>query len=208
MYKVIGTDEKEYGPVSAEVLKQWIADNRVNAQTRVLPEGATEWKLLGEIPELAIALPRTPPPQAPTVVIRVSTESAASLVKGPAIALIVTASLGILYYLFSGVVALAGGGMFKQEIPTTIPPEFRAFFEGMRGPVAGLVSLGIAALDAFVLFGSIKMLRLQSYGLAMAACIAALLPCQCCCLLGLPFGIWGLVVLNKPEVKAGFNLIT
>ena len=26
-----------------------------------------------------------------------------------------------------------------------------------------------------------------------------------CCLLGVPFGIWALVVLNKPEVKAQFT---
>jgi hypothetical protein len=48
-------------------------------------------------------------------------------------------------------------------------------------------------------------LRLQYFGLVMAAVIVAMLPCQCCCLLGLPFGIWALVVLNKPEVKSQFG---
>lgn len=81
----------------------------------------------------------------------------------------------------------------------------KAFIEGMRGPMAGMINLVIALLDGFVVFGAIKMMRLQSFGLAMAACIIALLPCQCCCLFGLPFGIWGLVVLNKPEVKSQFE---
>jgi hypothetical protein len=81
----------------------------------------------------------------------------------------------------------------------------KAFIEGAQGPLAGAVNLLIAALNGFVLFGAIKMLRLQSHGLAMAASIVAMLPCQCCCLLGLPFGIWALVVLNKPEVKSQFG---
>jgi predicted Zn finger-like uncharacterized protein len=37
------------------------------------------------------------------------------------------------------------------------------------------------------------------------ACILAMIPCVNCCILGLPFGIWGLVVLNKPEVKDAFR---
>ena len=53
MYKIIGADGKEYGPISAEQLSQWVAEGRANAQTRVLPEGQTEWKTIAEVPELA-----------------------------------------------------------------------------------------------------------------------------------------------------------
>ena len=62
MYKIIGADGREYGPVTADQLKQWIAEGRANAQTKVLAESDTEWKRLAEIPELATALPVTPPP--------------------------------------------------------------------------------------------------------------------------------------------------
>ena len=55
MYKIIGADGREYGPVSAVVLKQWIAEGRANAYTRVRPEGATDWKKLSELPELPIS---------------------------------------------------------------------------------------------------------------------------------------------------------
>jgi hypothetical protein len=66
MYRIIGGDGKEYGPISAEGLRQWVIEGRVDAQTRVLPEGEAEWKTLGEIPELAPVLPRaSPPPLAP-----------------------------------------------------------------------------------------------------------------------------------------------
>lgn len=53
MYKILGSDQKEYGPVSLEELRQWMAQGRVNAQTPVMAEGATEWKPLTAYPELA-----------------------------------------------------------------------------------------------------------------------------------------------------------
>jgi prepilin-type processing-associated H-X9-DG protein len=53
MYKIIGADQKEYGPVSADQIRQWISQGRANAQTRVAPEGSTDWKSLAEFPELA-----------------------------------------------------------------------------------------------------------------------------------------------------------
>jgi hypothetical protein len=67
MYKIIGADGKEYGPISVEQLGQWVAEGRANAQTRVLPEGQTEWKTVAEVPELAsiVAAP-TPAPSSPT----------------------------------------------------------------------------------------------------------------------------------------------
>ncbi len=66
MYKIIGADGREYGPVTAEQMQQWIRDGRANAQTRVQPEGSTEWKALAEIPEFAGAPPPQVPPQVGT----------------------------------------------------------------------------------------------------------------------------------------------
>jgi hypothetical protein len=62
MFKIIGADGKEYGPISADGLKKWIAEGRLNAHTQVLADGATEWQTLGEAPELAAALPIAAPP--------------------------------------------------------------------------------------------------------------------------------------------------
>ena len=51
MYRVLGADSKEYGPVNGEVLRQWITEGRANAQTRVKPEGAGDWQTLASVPE-------------------------------------------------------------------------------------------------------------------------------------------------------------
>jgi hypothetical protein len=50
------------------------------------------------------------------------------------------------------------------------------------------------------------MKNLTRHGLALAAAIVAMVPCVSpCCWLGLPIGIWAVVVLSKPEVKSHFN---
>ena len=55
MYKIIGADGKEYGPISIEQLRQWIADGRVNAESRVQEADAVEWKTAADFPELGLA---------------------------------------------------------------------------------------------------------------------------------------------------------
>jgi hypothetical protein len=62
MYRVIGTDGQQYGPISAEQLRRWLAENRLNAHSLVQPEGSAEWKPLGSFAEFADALKATPPP--------------------------------------------------------------------------------------------------------------------------------------------------
>jgi len=66
MYRVIGADQKEYGPVGADQLRQWMAEGRINAQTLAQVEGAAGWKPLSTFPEFGIAtpppLPSAPPP--------------------------------------------------------------------------------------------------------------------------------------------------
>ncbi len=56
MYKLIGADGKEYGPVSVDQLRQWIYEGRANYETQLLAENAVEWRPLGAFGEFAAAL--------------------------------------------------------------------------------------------------------------------------------------------------------
>ncbi len=62
MYRVIGINGQQYGPVSADDIRRWLAENRVNAQSLVQPEGSTDWKALSTIAEFAGDLKNVPPP--------------------------------------------------------------------------------------------------------------------------------------------------
>jgi hypothetical protein len=53
MYKILGSDGFEYGPVSAEKIKQWIQEDRVEQKTPVMSDGAKDWIFLGSLPEFA-----------------------------------------------------------------------------------------------------------------------------------------------------------
>ncbi len=64
-YKLIGDDLKEYGPVSAEQIRQWLTEGRVDFQTKVQAEDSGEWKVLQDVPDLAAGLPDTGPPACP-----------------------------------------------------------------------------------------------------------------------------------------------
>jgi len=67
MYRIIGADGRQYGPVTADHLREWIAQGRSNAQTLVQREGDTEWKALLQFAEFAEMLAKTQvPPVIPT----------------------------------------------------------------------------------------------------------------------------------------------
>lgn len=74
---------------------------------------------------------------------------------------------------------------------------------GGIGAVFNVIGLIMAVV---VFMGALKMKNAESFGFAMAAAIIAMIPCVSpCCLLGLPLGIWAIIVLVKPEVKAAFQ---
>jgi len=56
MYKIIGGDQKEYGPVSFAEMCQWILEGRANGQTRAKGEGDADWRPLAAFPEFAQTL--------------------------------------------------------------------------------------------------------------------------------------------------------
>jgi Domain of unknown function (DUF4190)/GYF domain 2 len=55
MYKIIGADGKEYGPITAEELRRWIEQGRVNRQTLAEQVDAPGWKPMLEFAEFAPA---------------------------------------------------------------------------------------------------------------------------------------------------------
>jgi type IV secretory pathway protease TraF len=70
-------------------------------------------------------------------------------------------------------------------------------------PLVSLISIIVAPV---IIYGGIQMLKARKYSLAMFAAILALIPVSSiCCIPGIPIGIWALVVLRDPEVRAIFE---
>ena len=74
MYKIIGGDGQEYGPITEADLRKWIEEGRLNAQSLAKAESATEFRPLSTFPEFAGVLGTAaaghgaPPPPTPQAV--------------------------------------------------------------------------------------------------------------------------------------------
>jgi hypothetical protein len=98
---------------------------------------------------------------------------------------------------------------FFAPPPVAPPPDApdaarRAFAVGYYFGAYGPGTVG-TALGIIVLAGGVQLARRRTYPLAVLGAVAAMLPCSCGFVLGLPIGIWALVVLWNPQVRAAFE---
>jgi hypothetical protein len=200
MYRIIGADGSQYGPVTLDQVRTWITEGRANTQTLAQPEGSTDWKRLSEFPEFADLLAPTVPPLAS--VVPPSGPDALQAVNGPAVGLIIVGVVGLAMSLIGLTMNLTGSLMNLHGMDPNAE-QFLRMFAGTLGIISTIVSV---ILSGLILWGGIKMKRLESYALAMTASVVAMVPCLSpCCVLGLPLGIWALVILLRPEVKSAFR---
>jgi hypothetical protein len=122
-------------------------------------------------------------------------EDARRQVQGPAIGLIVAGILNLVPFLLVvlGLVYQLLVGQTGVGVPGIAEIVIIAIMFGLCLPV-GVV----------MIIGGLRMLRLESKGLATTASILALLPGPFGCMVGIPIGIWSMIVLNRPTVKAAF----
>jgi hypothetical protein len=209
-YTIIGGDQKPYSSVTADDIRRWIADGRLNAQSLMREENDTEWRPLSAFPEFADALAASsappPPLTAPVAGASGGRDAALQLVKGPVIGLKVTAIVGLVLVaagLVMNILTLNGFHIGPQQI---YDPQMQKLISTLGGGLGIVQNIIGGVVGVVVLLGAAKMQKLQSYQFALTASIVAMVPCiSPCCLFGLPFGIWALVVLNKPEVKSQFS---
>jgi hypothetical protein len=150
-----------------------------------------------------------------------SPNAMAGRVSPPAIALLVVAVLNLILGLGSFVFGAIYTQLTPEKLEETMrnqnPQQFKQMKEmGMSvqtimniyiysGLGGGCVSIVISLLIAL---GAIRMMMLRSYGLAVFASVLAAVPflsCLGCCGIGEGIGIWSLVVLLNPEVRAAFR---
>jgi hypothetical protein len=134
--------------------------------------------------------------------------AAVDAVRGPAIALIIVGGLNLAW----AIVDLASRiFMFSRlqagQAPPPMPPPFQNVQVTPAAIIGGIAFDVVWLIAGFlVIYGAFRMLRLRSYGLAITSTVVSMIPgVTCCCFLGIPFGIWGLMVLNRPDVRSSFE---
>ena len=152
MYKIVGADDKEYGPISLEQMRQWITEGRVNAQTRVLAAGATDWKTAAEFPELGFAAAAgvpgagSPPPPLPS-------GQPAAQQNSLAIMSFVLGLLSLLgFCLLTGIPAIICGHLARGRVRRS-PGQYGGAGFALAGIIMGYVSvfLTLVILPAMLL---------------------------------------------------------
>jgi hypothetical protein len=103
--------------------------------------------------------------------------------------------------------------MMEKQDPRQVAQMRQAGFTGETlikiysygGYGGGAVGLLVSLLT---ILGAIRMMMLKSYGLAVFVAVLTAIPCispSACCMIGEAIGIWALVVLLNPEVRAAFR---
>ncbi|MBU6411732.1 MAG: DUF4339 domain-containing protein [Verrucomicrobiota bacterium] len=218
-YFIIGGDGKQYGPVTADELRKWVAEGRLNAQSQAKGEGDAEWRPLSAVPELAdvfapsLPSPGAPPPFAPAG--DGARQAALQKVKTPAVGLKVTAIINLLLSAWSLVRLMffhPDLRQFNSELQALNNPQLEQFMQKIMhlayGPLGVANALLGAGMAVLIFIGAAKMQSLRSHEFAFTAAVLSVIPCLTpCCgyVIGLIFGIWALVVLAKPEVKSQFT---
>ena len=121
----------------------------------------------------------------------------------PAIGLIIVGTLNAL----SGLLLILGRlvSIVKGRDPVITDEDRRLgyLFAIIFFPIVSLISI---AASPVIIFGGIQMLGARRYSIALWAAILALIPLtSVCCIPGIPIGIWALIVLRHPEVRADFE---
>lgn len=207
MYKIIGADGQQYGPVSLVELQGWIRERRANGDTLAQGPDLTDWRPLRTFPEFAQTLQEAAAPAMTTAPIPTAVApsiNVADMVSGPAVGLIVVGALVAAANLLGLLSNLLGLAMPLPQ--STGDPQMDRFVQMMSGTVGTISSLIGIVLGGVTVFAGLQMRQLKKYSFVMAMLIINMIPCcnSCCCLIGLPVGIWGLTVLMKPEVKSAF----
>jgi hypothetical protein len=178
MYKILGADGKEYGPVDVELLRRWVKEGRVNVNSRLQEAGSSEWKAAGQIAEIADLLGGPPPgiPGQPQAL-------QPPLQNGLAITSLVLGILGVLCLgLLTGIPAIICGHLAHNRARRQ-PNLYGGGGLALAGFVLGYASVLISFLMLAMLFPAITKAKSRAQQIN---CVNNLKQ------VGLAFKIWAL----------------
>jgi hypothetical protein len=114
-------------------------------------------------------------------------------VKAPAIGLVIVGALNwVLFALFFMAYGLKLAGSMGLAPQIDVPA------------VVLLIPLLAMALNGFIIYGALKVMRLERWGVGIVASVLAMIVAPAN-IIGLPIGVWALVVLNRPDVRGVFK---
>ena len=157
-------------------------DGTASGTPPTLPPGGT-------IPPIGASSP--PPPMTPEK----PSIPGTGLIVAPAVGLMIAALWKLLSAFENAFFLMPAGHRWLNEI---VGGDFIDRWGSMA--IYGIVLFKLVP-GVLILFGALQMMRLRSYAWALAAAILSVVACS---LIGLPMGIWALIVLAREDVRETF----
>lgn len=123
----------------------------------------------------------------------------------PAIMLLVVASLGLALTVFN--VGFAFFGDANSVVDPNAPQWLQDIQRNSTSTSTLVVQCVFVGVNLLIVTGAIQMIRIKMRPLAFVASIVAMLNFGTfCCVLGLPAGIWCLIILCQHDVTKAFEI--
>ena len=129
-------------------------------------------------------------------------------IQGPAVGIIATGilnALASLYFLVTGAFQLitgTRGGVPGIEAQRS--SEIAGYYIGSI-IIIGFSLVGLVVAP-YLVYAGVQMMKWEKFNVARNAAILAMIPVtSCCCLAGIPIGLWAYLTLKRPEVEAEFR---
>jgi hypothetical protein len=204
---------QQRGPLTEAQLDDLAKAGTIKSDTLVWAEGMANWLPYSQARGGAASAPPllAPPGAAPFGAAPFATgpDQVRQKVSGPAVGLIVTGGFGIIGGILGLLTPLWMSAMVQwlenaqPGNPGLEQMKAMATASTISQILFGVINLAVAGLT---IFAAMRMKNLRSHTLAVVMSIISMLPyLSGCCCVGLPVGIWALVVLFKPEVKSAFD---
>ena len=151
-YTMIGADGQQYGPISLDQIKTWIAEGRIAGDTKIQRSDTRSWLPAWQYPELGLA--QAPPAAAPPPPLSATAPPASAQVQDPLLER--RARMGARWFFW-----IAGLSLFNtfSMISSSTPTVFvvglavtRKIYE-FSGPEAAGTALNIVVSGLFALLG-------------------------------------------------------
>ena len=115
-------------------------------------------------------------------------------------ALIIVASLGLAITTFNFARSFGAA-----HVDPAAPEFVRQMQQGAVGPVATAIQGACLLVNLFIIISGVQMMRLN-WGMAVTGSVLAMINVgSCCCVIGIPVGIWSLMVLMSPNTISIFT---
>ena len=137
----------------------------------------------------------------PTIPPPAQREKAPARLLSAGMAMIAVAGIGLAVAGFNFVYSFG-----EAHVDPAAPQVVQEMQRGAVGPLATGMQGAFAMLNIFIIICGVQMMKMQNWGLGVTGAVLSMLNIgSCCCIAGIPIGLWSLAILTSPDIISMYN---